>query len=440
MVLGVCKRVLRNQTDAEDAFQATFVVLALKANSIMPRNNVSHWLHGVAHKTALKAKAMNSKRRIKERQAAAKPMRSDTDDRWALLLEILDSELVALPEKYRAPIILCDLRGLSYREAAAQLGCPQGTLSGRLTRARVLLARRMARRGLPFAAGALATLLARTASAYVSGSLISCTMRAATVLAAGNMRMAGALATNVPPLVEGVMKMLLLSKLKAVAGMVLFVGMAIAAGWLCTTHVYARTILPGEAAVPQANAETQPQVPRNGPAVRPGDAPEAQFAFRGADKSRKVVSLVVAGTSAPLLNLPMTDDLRVYAGARRVGINSLQSGARVSIRLDSTNSAIQEMRTLAASRRVAILTLAADVQDLKSPPTEQEVLRAMRPAARNVPYVFEEYRDVTGNARCTTTKLGFRATRFHSRASVRALKSSTSTMTVLFRPNETDAL
>src|SRR4029077_11319092 len=92
MVLGVCQRVLGNQADAEDAFQATFLVLVRKATSIIPRTQVGNWLHGVAHKTALKAKAMNRRRRVKEREAAAQS-RNATDETWESLLGILDGEL-----------------------------------------------------------------------------------------------------------------------------------------------------------------------------------------------------------------------------------------------------------------------------------------------------------------------------------------------------------
>src|SRR5689334_14215650 len=176
MVLGVCKRVLRNDTDAEDAFQATFLVLVRKATSVMPRSQVANWLHGVAHKTALKAKAMNDRRRVKEREAGAAQGRNATERTWDALLDVLDGELSALPEKYRAPIILCDLEGLSYREAAARLGCPQGTLSGRLTRARALLARRVAGRCPAPTAAALATLAARGASAPVPPPLMARTI------------------------------------------------------------------------------------------------------------------------------------------------------------------------------------------------------------------------------------------------------------------------
>src|SRR6185369_8670349 len=101
MVLGVCRRVLGNEADAEDAFQATFLVLVRKANSIVPRAQVGNWLHGVAHKTALKAKAMARYRRFKEREAGAARGRDVTEDVRESLLEVLDGELSALPEKYR---------------------------------------------------------------------------------------------------------------------------------------------------------------------------------------------------------------------------------------------------------------------------------------------------------------------------------------------------
>src|SRR5262249_44050161 len=130
MVLGVCRRVLGNAADAEDAFQATFMVLVRKATSIVPRTRVGSWLHGVAHKTALMAQAMSRARRAKEREAAAARGRNAADDTAEPLLEVLDGELNALPEIYRAAVVLCDLEGLSYREAAARLRCPQGTLSG----------------------------------------------------------------------------------------------------------------------------------------------------------------------------------------------------------------------------------------------------------------------------------------------------------------------
>jgi RNA polymerase sigma factor (sigma-70 family) len=229
MVLGVCKRVLGNETDAEDAFQATFLVLVRKATAIIPRTQVGSWLHGVAHKTALKAKAMARRRRVKEREASAARGRNATDDTWESLLEILDGALNALPEKYRAPIVLCDLEGLSYREAAARLRCPQGTLSGRLTRARALLARRVARHGVPVTSAALAALLARDASASVPPSLTAWTTRAGAFLATGKVLTEGVVSSKVTSLAEGVLKMLLLSKLKRATGVFLLLAAVITA-------------------------------------------------------------------------------------------------------------------------------------------------------------------------------------------------------------------
>jgi RNA polymerase sigma factor (sigma-70 family) len=388
MVLGVCRRVLGNRTDAEDAFQATFVVFVRKAASIRPRSKVANWLYGVAHKTALKARAMNQRRRIKERAAAAAVLPNGRNDTWTSLLEVLDDELSGLPEKYRTAIVLCDLQGLSYREAAARLGCPQGTLSGRLTRARVLLARRIARHGLTFSAGALATLLAGRASA-VSPSLLTFTIRTLDMVATGTVPAADAVAARVALLAEGVMKMMLLSKLKALTGVFFFVAAAVVAGW-----VYAGDDAPAP-------------IPRTGTVTRRAES-QAEFVFLCEDKSGKTVSLVVAGTSAPVLSLPVKDDLRVLLGGRRVTLDRLPSGTRVAIRMNPTNRAIQEIDGSAIARQTGVVpkekppadnsghtpiirASAAHLKLLRLPTTE-EVLRVL-PRARRVPGIYEESRD-----------------------------------------------
>jgi RNA polymerase sigma factor (sigma-70 family) len=378
MVLGVCQRVLGNEMDAEDAFQATFLVLVRKATSILPRTQVGNWLHGVAHKTALKAKALNRRRRVKERDARAARGRNATDDSWESLLEILDGELNALPEKYRAPIILCDLEGLSYREAATRLRCPQGTLSGRLTRARALLARRVARRGAPVSTAALAALLARDASACVPPSLLAWTSRVGAVLTAGKA-LGEAVSAKVASLAEGVLKMLLLSKLKSVTGGFLLLAAVVAAGWMCAARLSARAAAPGEGP------------PRSVEATRAASR-EAEFVFGGAARGRKTVSLVVAGTSAPVLCLPVKEDLRVLVGGRRVGIDGLRAGTRVAIRLDATNRVIQDIRALERPDKVIVLKSASDLTHLQPPPPA-EVLRALPRVPRGVPGIFEVFRD-----------------------------------------------
>jgi RNA polymerase sigma factor (sigma-70 family) len=215
MVLGVCRRVLRNEADAEDAFQATFLVLVRKAASVVPRALVGNWLYGVAHHTALKAKAMNSKRRVKERQAGSLPRSESPAENWQQLQALLDWELSRLPDKYRIPIVLCDLGGKRLKEAARHLGLPQGTVASRLSRGRSLLAKRIAHKGLTLPVGAQAVVLFQNAaSAGVPAPLLSSTMRAMTLFAAGQAVKVGALSARVAALTEGVIKAMFLTKLK----------------------------------------------------------------------------------------------------------------------------------------------------------------------------------------------------------------------------------
>ena len=173
LVLGVCRRVLRQTQDAEDAFQATFVVLLRKAGSIRPRDMVGNWLYGVAFRTALKAKALAAKRTLKEKQG--NPMNrhaSPSSDVWQDVQAVLDEELERLPDKYRSLIVFCDLQGLSRKVVAQRLAIPEGTLSSRLATARKLLAERLTRRGITMSAGALAALISENlVSATVPGAL-----------------------------------------------------------------------------------------------------------------------------------------------------------------------------------------------------------------------------------------------------------------------------
>jgi RNA polymerase sigma-70 factor (ECF subfamily) len=137
MVLGVCRRVLHNTHDAEDAFQATFLVLARKAASVVPTDRVGHWLYGVAHRTALKARTAAARRRRTERQAGQMLAREGgAEDHPDDLRSLLDEELHRLPGKYCAPLLLCLLEGKTRKEAARRLGWTEGTLSGRLARAK----------------------------------------------------------------------------------------------------------------------------------------------------------------------------------------------------------------------------------------------------------------------------------------------------------------
>src|SRR5262249_1555261 len=214
MVLGVCRRVLGQEQDAEDAFQATFLVFVHQAASVAARESVGSWLYGVAYRTAQKARAAASRRREKEKQMARPEVLPEAGDMWRELRPLIDQELHQLSDKYRAPIILCDLEGQTRKEAARRLGCPQGTLSGRLSRARGLFAKRLARHGLAGAGGGGAGAQAKdAASACGPGPLVGSTLKAGTLVAAGHT-VAGVVSVPVATLTEGVLKAMCLSKIK----------------------------------------------------------------------------------------------------------------------------------------------------------------------------------------------------------------------------------
>ena len=153
MVLGVCRRVLFDARDVEDAFQATFVVLAKKGGTLGESDPVSHWLYGVAYRVALKARAAAARRRRLEGSATPAEAATLDEPSTGELGGVIDEELARLPAKYRSPVVLCYLEGQTHEEAARQLGWPLGTVKGRLSRARDLLKGRLERRGVAPPAG-----------------------------------------------------------------------------------------------------------------------------------------------------------------------------------------------------------------------------------------------------------------------------------------------
>jgi RNA polymerase sigma factor (sigma-70 family) len=208
MVLGVCQRVLSNSADVEDAFQATFAVFVRKAASIVPRERVGNWLYGVAYRTALEARSANARRRAKERKMARSSAQSE--DAIHETHALLDHELARLSDKYRVPVVLCELEGRSRKEVAHQLGIPEGTLSSRLAAARKLLAKRLAGNGLTAPGMALALLLPAIPS--VPPTLFHSTLQAAAAAAAGPAVLWGN-SPSVAALALGVLKTMFISKL-----------------------------------------------------------------------------------------------------------------------------------------------------------------------------------------------------------------------------------
>jgi RNA polymerase sigma factor (sigma-70 family) len=181
MVLGVCRRVLGHH-DAEDAFQATFLVLARRVAAVVPRERLAGWLYGVAYRTALEGRRMTARRRAREAPLTESVHPAvEPGDPTADLPALLDRELSRLPDRLRLPVVLCDLEGRTRRQVARQLGIPDGTLSNRLAAARRLLAKRLAGRGVTLPAGGLVVFLAREGSSSVPASLLTAAVRAATV-------------------------------------------------------------------------------------------------------------------------------------------------------------------------------------------------------------------------------------------------------------------
>jgi RNA polymerase sigma factor (sigma-70 family) len=224
MVLGVCRRILGNVNDAEDAFQAAFVVLARKAGSIRRRDSLGGWLYRVAVRAALEAKDELTRRHAREKQVDAMPQPAvEAPCEGADLSSLLDRELSRLPDKYRIPVVLCELEGRSRAEAARQLKLPEGTLSSRLATARKLLAKRLGRHGLSAVGGALTTACLRNAvaAASVPPALSSALAKTALVVAAGNLPIRSIVSARIAFLTEGVLKSMFLAKLKIGAAVVL---------------------------------------------------------------------------------------------------------------------------------------------------------------------------------------------------------------------------
>jgi RNA polymerase sigma factor (sigma-70 family) len=186
LVYRVCRRTLGDASDAEDAFQATFLVLVKKGGTLRNPAHLASWLYGVAYRTSLKAKARAAQRSESERRACNMPTDSQLSDMtYRDMCSVLDEEISKLPEKYAAPLVLCYLEGKTNAEAAQQLGWPEGSMSRRLARARELLRSRLTQRGLTLSALLTAALVSRSAVASVPLLLAQSTAQAAKLVAEG---------------------------------------------------------------------------------------------------------------------------------------------------------------------------------------------------------------------------------------------------------------
>ncbi len=230
LVLRVCRQILRREHDAEDAFQATFLVLACKAASVRRAEALAGWLHRVAYHAAVQSRGRASRQRQLEQQAAVGEADARTAPRGESWPEVHE-EVNRLPQKYRVPVILCYLEGHSHEEAARVLGWPLGTVKVRLTRAQALLHRRLTRRGVTLAAG-LGALSAGTADAAVPAALAQRTVEAAIAFMAGHAAAAGMVPATALVLAKGVLRSMFVRKIKtAVVVLTLLALGAGSAGW-----------------------------------------------------------------------------------------------------------------------------------------------------------------------------------------------------------------
>jgi RNA polymerase sigma-70 factor (ECF subfamily) len=264
MVLAVCQSVLNHPDDAEDAFQATFLVLVRKARSIGKPKSVSSWLHGVAHRVSLKARAALSRRRAQESQVPPMPNpEADTDTLWRDLRPVLHEEVGRLPARYREPFVLCYLEGKTNEEAAAILGWPKGTVLSSLARARERLRERLTRRGLTLSAAALTTVLAEKAvPAAVAPALVDATVQIGVLYATGTV---AGIAGPVLAYAAAATRSMFVAKLKLVFGVF------IACSALGVGSAMLLSSRPANDPPPAATEPPAPPLPR--PAVPP--APEA---------------------------------------------------------------------------------------------------------------------------------------------------------------------
>jgi RNA polymerase sigma factor (sigma-70 family) len=231
MVWGVCSRMLRSHHDAEDVFQATFLILVQKAATLPDPEMVGNWLYGVAHQTAVRMRALAARRAGRERQVAVLPEPTSALPHVSNDLEpVLDEALARLPQKYRVLLVLCHLEGKTLKEVARHLAIPLGTVASRLATARALLAKRLSRFGV-VVSGVVsgAVVSSPAASAGVPAAVASATIKTATLVAVAQ-RLEGAVSPPVAALVTGVTKAMFTSKIKSVLAVALVVGLAVGAG------------------------------------------------------------------------------------------------------------------------------------------------------------------------------------------------------------------
>ncbi|HEV3262022.1 MAG TPA: efflux RND transporter periplasmic adaptor subunit [Gemmataceae bacterium] len=287
LVLGICRRVLQDVHDAEDAFQATFLILARKAGSVGRREAIGGWLYQVATRAALAARAARSQRSARERslggnEAAASAEAESLVERQELWA-VVDEEVSRLPERFRAAVVLCYFEGKTVDGAARQLGCPRGTVASRLARARERLRVRLTRRGLALTAGTLTAGLGQAGFAGATAyGLVRRTGQAVAALSAGSTVAGPALSSKTVALSEEVLRAMFIRKVTTGAAILVVGLMMLGGGLVLRLHFSAGAgpAPPAAASAPPKTAEDRAVPVIVGRPVRRKVAPFEDFTGR----------------------------------------------------------------------------------------------------------------------------------------------------------------
>ncbi len=299
LVFATCRRILRHHQDAEDAFQATFLVLARRAADVWPREAVGSWLFGVARRVALNARSRSDRRSRSQQPLDEVPAAEHSGGEFDVV-EAVHRAVSKLPDVYRAAVVACDLEGLSRKEAAERLGWTEGTLSGRLARARQLLARRCRRMGLALPAGGLAATFA--VSEPVSADALRATIdlaTGATVAASG----------RVAALTEGVVRSMMLFKFK-VPAVVLLAVCGLGFGAFAATGVGDGAGEQPQPPRPAPRGVPKPAEPPARPDLAPGKSVTDRDRFQGTWRIASYVRRKVEKITPPNPNEPWVIEVR----------------------------------------------------------------------------------------------------------------------------------
>jgi RNA polymerase sigma factor (sigma-70 family) len=335
LVMSVCRRILPRRHDAEDAFQATFLTLIRHASSIRQTEAVGSWLYRVAHRIALQAGTDMARRIVRERQsgvAAQAPTSSEAALRE--LQSVVDEEVRRLPEKYRAPFILCCLEGKTRTEAARELGWKEGTVAGRLAEARQRLQQRLARRGVALSVALAVAALAPSAEAALPRLVLDATRKAALQYAAGS-KVGGAITASVAALVQGATRTMWTTKVKTATAVLLLLG-------LLTAGALAARETGSPAAALPAEDEKAPPAAKADDKKPPADAAEDKVEVKG--RVLGPDGKAIRGAEVLLIPAPWTD-----AGAKARRSVRATSDADGRFRFSASRSEFERWALLVAS-------------------------------------------------------------------------------------------